>query len=172
MSDRPILIETPLKEDNRGYFRKIYSKKDIEKLGILKRVEEIFSTSSTKYVIRGMHFQDSPHATGKLIWVTNGAICDFVVDVRSTPSFGEIHEFKLSYDSGDSLWIPPGFAHGFQSMSDNSIVNYATDGAYDASSDKGVLWNSCGINWPRKPTNISKRDSEFCTLAEYRILIG
>jgi dTDP-4-dehydrorhamnose 3,5-epimerase len=119
-----------------------------------------------------MHFQDSPHATGKLIWVTNGAICDFVVDVRSTPSFGEIHEFKLSYDSGDSLWIPPGFAHGFQSMSDNSIVNYATDGAYDASSDKGVLWNSCGINWPRKPTNISKRDSEFCTLAEYRILIG
>lgn len=165
----PKLIKTPRSDDNRGYFRKIYSEIISHETMSLENVSEIFSTSSSKFTIRGMHFQKSPHATGKLIWVTHGSILDFVVDIRDTSSFGEIYQYFLSSDSDESLWVPPGFAHGFQAMVDKTIVNYATDGSYNSDSDVGILWNSFGAKWAQQPSQLSRRDSEFCTLEEYRL---
>ncbi len=169
MRENPILIETPRSDDNRGYFRKIYSEAISENTKSLKSIVEIFSTASCKFTIRGMHFQKPPQETGKLIWVTNGAILDFVVDIRNQSTFGEIYRYSLNSESDQSLWVPPGFAHGFQALTDNTIVNYATNGPYKPELDVGILWNSFGADWAQPPSQLSKRDAEFCTLEEYRI---
>jgi dTDP-4-dehydrorhamnose 3,5-epimerase len=163
----PRIIKSIFSEDLRGNFRKVLSPEIRQNYDISKDIVEIFSSSSSKYTIRGMHFQIEPHATGKLIWVTNGSILDYVVDVRKVESFGQIHQFTLTANSTDSLWVPPGFAHGFQALHDNSIVNYATDGPYNPESDTGIHWNSFGAKWATNPSHVSPRDSEFCTLQEF-----
>lgn len=168
MHDSPTIIKIIKSEDERGNFSKVFSPEISQKNHILNNVVEIFSSNSSKYTLRGMHFQKPPYATGKLIWVTNGSILDYVIDVRRINTFGRVYQFTLSSYSGESLWVPPGFAHGFQALDDNSIVNYATDGIYNSGADVGIHWNSFGAKWANTPSNISHRDSNFPTLEEYR----
>lgn len=172
MHDFPTIIKTIASEDPRGSFHKILSAEIVQEYDILRETIEIFSTSSKEYTIRGMHFQRYPFETGKLVWVTNGSILDYVVDIRKMKTFGQVHQFTLTAKSHESLWVPPGFAHGFQALEDNSILNYATDGPYNVDADTGIHWNSFGASWVTTPSNVSMRDSEFCTLREYKTRIG
>ena len=168
MNGVPLLIKTKKITDSRGSFNKIFSQAIVQTHLILSNIAEIFTTCSSIYTIRGMHFQRKPHEIGKLVWVSNGSILDYVIDIRDQPSFGEVYKFELSSNNGGCLWIPPGFAHGFQSLDNNTIVNYATDGSYNLESDTGIHWDSFGGNWVKPPKQISTRDSNFLTLSEYR----
>jgi dTDP-4-dehydrorhamnose 3,5-epimerase len=130
-------------------------------------IHEIFWTTSAYGMIRGLHFQEPPSSIGKLVWVSHGEILDVVVDLRIGESFGTVESYQLDSNSGQTLWVPHGFAHGFQALSEQAIVNYAVDGGFDPVADAGVRWDSIELNWPIPPTEISVRDQALPPLAEF-----
>ncbi len=114
-----------------------------------------------------MHFQLPPASIGKIVWVSRGSIIDLAVDVRNHDGYGDTVAFVLDAVSGKAVWIPPGFAHGFQALEDETIVNYAVDGDFDPVSDAGVRWDSLAFDWPLAPGPISARDQALPTLSEF-----
>ena len=161
----PILFETVYSEDARGNFSKPFSLPNA--VGDEYAIREIFWSTSARGVIRGMHFQLPPESIGKLVWVSRGSIVDVAVDVRDHDGYGETTSWELDAKSGKTVWIPSGFAHGFQALEDDTIVNYAVDGDFDPVSDAGVRWDSVGFDWPLEPAAISARDQALPTLAEF-----
>lgn len=166
------LVNSFFSEDTRGNFVKCFEKDVFESNGIQFICNELFITTSAKYVIRGLHFQtDNPQA--KLVSVISGQVFDVVVDLRKkSNTYGKWRGFYLSKENRNSLYIPRGCAHGFLSLSDNSMVSYICDGAYDNSSDTGVLFNDpdIGIEWPIPDMShavISNRDSELMSFKAF-----
>lgn len=138
--------------DERGYFSEIY-RYDIfsENCGDYQFVQENESCSAKVGTVRGLHFQSPPHAQGKLVRCTAGALFDVAVDIRhGSPTFGRWISETLSPENGKQLWIPPGFAHGFCSLQPNSVICYKVTDYYSAECDKGVAWDdpSIGVAWP------------------------
>lgn len=132
------------------------------------QIKEIFSTFSDQTgTIRGMHFQTNPLSTIKIVWVTYGAVLDVVVDLRKGETFGKCNSFKLNADNAYFAVIPQGFAHGFQTIEPNTIVNYATNYQYKPEWDTGVRWDSIDFKWPLPPKNLSLRDSSFVGIEDY-----
>ena len=154
-------------KDERGTFQKIYGSKLGEDDLTLPPIIEIYSTNSKKNVLRGLHFQALPQTVGKLIWVTNGEIIDVVVDIRPGKKFGTVTTTTVNEASNFALWVPFGYAHGFQSATDNTVVNYATTAEYSNLFDDGILYNSINYEWPLPISYISNRDIKFQTLNEY-----
>jgi dTDP-4-dehydrorhamnose 3,5-epimerase len=122
----PKLIRLKRIEDARGFFSEIYNKSLFRQfIGDVDFVQDNFSLSKIKGVIRGLHFQSPPFAQGKLVRATRGAIFDVAVDIRrSAPTFGEFISVILCADNCSQLWVPPGFAHGFCALEPNSEVAY------------------------------------------------
>ena len=162
LADTPTLLPIPLLADSRGAFAKPFS--DAE-AGF--QIRELFWTRSSRGSIRGMHFQTPPHDLHKLVWVSQGSIVDVVVDVRKHAGFGATSVFELSADQGSAVWVPSGYAHGFQALEDDTVVNYAVDAVYAPSNDTGVRWDSFGFAWPLAPGAISERDASFASLDEF-----
>ena len=134
-------------------------------------VQDNESLSVETGTMRGMHFQTSPFAQGKLLRVITGAIADFVVDVRhGSASFGKWIGVEISAEAGNQIWIPPGFAHGFCTLGPNTIVNYKVTAPYSRDHDKGVAWNDpdIGIIWPAiaDAETLSEKDRGLPRLAE------
>ena len=148
--DGVILITSFFSDDNRGSFIKHYERNVFKKNGIDFSNSETFITHSVKNVIRGLHFQTNrPQA--KLVSVICGKVFDVVVDLRKdSPTYRKWEGYYLSEDNRNSLYIPRGFAHGFLSLGDTNIVQYACDGDYDKASDTGILYydKDIGIVWP------------------------
>lgn len=161
----PQLFAGGFSTDARGSFAKPFPVP--ESTGVEFDVKEIFSTVSNRGVIRGMHFQFEPDEIAKIVWVSNGQIFDVLVDLRDTDDFGRTYSYRLDATSGNCLFVPAGFAHGFQSLDDNSIVNYAVDDVFSPASDSGIRWDSIGIEWPLPVSVISDRDRKHPTLAEF-----
>lgn len=115
-----------------------------------------------------MHFQLPPSTIGKLVWVSHGEILDVVVDLRKDGFFGKVESYRLSSDAGEALWVPAGFAHGFQSLSGEAIVNYAVDGDFDPDADAGIRWDSIDFKWPFPPTEVSSRDRSLPALQDFQ----
>jgi dTDP-4-dehydrorhamnose 3,5-epimerase len=161
----PILMETTYSEDARGNFSKPFSLPNL--MGDDYAIREIFWSTSARGVIRGMHFQLPPKSIGKIVWVSRGSAVDVVVDVRNHDGYGDTTAFELDATSGKAVWVPSGFAHGFQALEDETIVNYAVDGDFDPVSDAGVRWDSLGVDWPLEPGSISARDQALPTLDEF-----
>ena len=114
---------------------------------------------SARGVLRGLHYQE-PNAQGKLVRCTRGAIFDVAVDIRrGSPSFGRWFGLELSDANKLMLWIPPGFAHGFCALEDDSDLVYKCTSLYDAPSDRSILWNdpAIGIEWPIAEPVLSQR---------------
>lgn len=157
-----ILIKTNQYFDNRGYFfesfnQKIYSKIDIKN----SFVQDNFSISK-KNVLRGLHYQRK-NSQGKLIRVIKGKILDIAVDIRkNSKTFGKHQSFILSEENCKQLWIPKNFAHGFLSLSPNTIVNYKCTDFYDPNDQNTIIWNDKDLNikWPIKKPIISKKDRD------------
>lgn len=157
-----ILIKTNQYFDNRGYFfesfnQKIYSKIDIKN----SFVQDNFSISK-KNVLRGLHYQRK-NSQGKLIRVIKGKILDIAVDIRkNSKTFGKHQSFILSEENCKQLWIPKNFAHGFLSLSPNTIVNYKCTDFYDPIDQNTIIWNDKDLNikWPIKKPIISKKDRD------------
>lgn len=136
--------------DNRGSFVKSFEKRIFKENGIEFECNESFISTSEKFVIRGMHFQ-TYHPQIKLVGVLSGKVYDVIVDLRKeSATFGQWRGYYLSSENRTSLLIPRGCAHGFISLSDNSVVSYQCDGAYDKNTDTGIIYNDSeiGIEWP------------------------
>lgn len=162
----PFLLKTFMADDDRGTFCKPISPSFPSKKTPFE-VVELYWSKSAKGTIRGMHFQVQPFEGWKAVWVSQGAICDVVVQVDHTKQSPNVFEFFLSEKTSNVLIIPPGFAHGFQSLEENSIVNYAVSSMYSPEHDRGIRWDSFGYSWPEKPKFISDRDLDFPTYSDY-----
>lgn len=160
-------------EDNRGNFVKNYEKSIFLNNGILFNCDEDFISHSTKNVIRGMHFQlNNPQM--KLVGVISGKVYDVLVDLRrDSKTFGQWRGVYLSSDNRSSLIIPRGCAHGFVSLSDDSIVSYKCDGKYDKNSDTGIKYDDpdIAIEWPINDMNnvvCGVRDKGLMSFKEFK----
>ena len=120
-----LIIQPRIFADDRGYFYESYNKKIFLKLGLDLNFVQDNQSLSQKGVLRGLHFQNPPFAQGKLVRVIQGSVLDVVVDIRSnSPTYGQHEKVILSGENKTMFWIPPGFAHGFITLEDNTIFTY------------------------------------------------
>ncbi|MBQ5333187.1 MAG: dTDP-4-dehydrorhamnose 3,5-epimerase [Oscillospiraceae bacterium] len=167
------IINSFFSEDNRGSFVKNFEKDIYEEHGIHFECNEFFISHSTKNVIRGMHFQ-LYHPQAKLVSVISGKVFDVIVDLREESStFGQWRGVYLSNENRTSLYIPRGCAHGFMSLSDDSIVSYNCDGKYDKETDTGILYcdPDIAVEWPImdiKNAVLGSRDKKLMTFREFK----
>jgi dTDP-4-dehydrorhamnose 3,5-epimerase len=163
--NEPRLLDVLHLSDSRGVFSKPYSYAFGEPPFV---VRELFWSVSHRGAVRGMHLQVDPAAAAKLVWVSSGAILDALVDVRAgSPSFGAVRTYEMDARTGTALLVPPGFAHGFQALADDTIVNYAQDREFAPDSDAGVNWRSVELTWPLAVTVTSARDDGLPSLAAF-----
>lgn len=137
--------------DPRGFFMETYKKSDFVSEGINEEFCQDNHSSSSKGVLRGIHFQSAPHAQGKLVRVIRGAVWDVAVDlIVGSPTYGQSFGLKLSEENNTMLYIPPGFGHGFLTLKDNTHFLYKCTAEYAPESDGGVIWNDRDLNiaWP------------------------
>ena len=142
-----LIIELQLFEDDRGFFYESYNKKNLDKNIVFVQDNE---SKSNRGVIRGLHFQKPPHAQTKLVRCVSGEILDIAVDLRkNSKTYGKSFSIELSSENNKQLFVPKGFAHGFQVLSETAIVNYKVDEYYNLDSDSGLIWNDkdLSINW-------------------------
>ena len=169
----PVLVTPDIFNDERGYFVKLLTKEEFEANLIDTAFVEEFESESKKGVIRGLHYQLYPHVEGKLIRVLSGRIFDVVVDIRKkSPNFGKWTGVNLSSEKFESFWVPPGFAHGFLSLEDETRVLYKVTAKYSPEDYRGILWKDedIAINWPIKADPlISRKDSNLPRLKEAQI---
>ena len=157
--------------DSRGGFTKSFEKGIFREAGIDFCVYETFASCSMKNVIRGLHFQDSvPQA--KLVSVVSGSVWDVIVDLRpESPTFRQWRGYELSAENHLSILVPRGFAHGFASLEDNTVMLYQCDGRYDKKSDTGIVYNDpdIGISWPIDADSVicSERDKGLQSFKTY-----
>ncbi len=166
------VIETPLKDcyilvnnlfqDPRGFFMEAFNQGRFEdKTGVAFNVKQVNFAQSEKKVLRGLHYQLEPAAQAKLVGVVSGSVLDVVVDVReSSPTFGQKFEFVLN-GPARNLFVPRGFAHGYEVREDNTLFYYAVDNYYSPADERGILYSdpALGISWKWGSTNkISEKD--------------
>jgi dTDP-4-dehydrorhamnose 3,5-epimerase/CDP-3, 6-dideoxy-D-glycero-D-glycero-4-hexulose-5-epimerase len=149
-------------KDERGEFVKTIHKDTFIENNLEWNFAESFYSVSHKNVFRGMHFQYSPNDHEKLVYVVKGSILDVVLDLRSTSgTYGKYFIIELSDANRKGLYIGRGFAHGFLSLENNTIVEYHTTTIQNKENEGGVKWNSFGFNLPVLDPIISSRDISF-----------
>jgi dTDP-4-dehydrorhamnose 3,5-epimerase len=158
------VIEPELISDERGYFARTWSAEDFAAHGLNQRVVQC-STAYNRHqgTIRGMHFQVDPHEEAKLVRCTRGAIYDVIVDLRSgSPTRYRWTAVELSEEAPRMFYIPEGFAHGYQTLADNTEVFYQISQHYRPGSGRGLRWDdpALDIKWPLPVSQVSSRDKE------------
>ncbi|WP_105415274.1 dTDP-4-dehydrorhamnose 3,5-epimerase [Neorhizobium sp. T25_27] len=138
--------------DPRGYFMETFRKSFFEsEVGSFTFVQDNRSYSSEAGTVRGLHFQIHPHSQGKLVSCSSGALLDVAVDIRiGSPTYGKFVAVELSAENALQLWLPPGFAHGFCTLTADTVITYKVTDYYSAEHERGLLWNDpeLGIEWP------------------------
>jgi dTDP-4-dehydrorhamnose 3,5-epimerase len=156
------LVELELREDERGFLARTYCDKEFAAPGLNTRWPQCNLTLTKKRgMIRGMHFQAEPKPEIKLIRCAAGAIYDVLVDVRpDSPTFGRWEGFELTGQNRRMLYVPGGFAHGFQCLADNCEVFYQMSEFYYPELARGIRWNDprVGIRWPIPDPVLSEKD--------------
>lgn len=151
-------------QDNRGTFSETYSKKDFAAAGLDQEfVQDNQSFSLSRGTIRGLHFQTEPAAQAKLVRVSQGAILDVAVDLRrGSPTYGKYVSEILSAENGTQLFIPRGFAHGFCTTQDNTVVNYKVSDFYSSAHERGIRWDdpALSIDWGATANQIVLSDRD------------
>jgi dTDP-4-dehydrorhamnose 3,5-epimerase len=146
------LIGAPRFRDQRGHFAETYVRRDFAAAGIPHEfVQDNESLSHAPGTVRGLHFQIPPFAQAKLVRVLTGRIFDACVDLRrSSPRYGRHATAELAAESGDQLFVPAGFAHGFCTLEPDTTVLYKVDAVYSAEHERGVAWSdpALAIPWP------------------------
>lgn len=149
-------------EDSRGFFSRFFCAEEFKSIGFVGGVAQINHTlTRQKGTIRGMHFQHPPHSETKIVTCVQGEILDVAVDIRKdSPTFLKWHAEILSADNKSSLYIPEGFAHGFQSLKDDSQLIYLHSAFYTPNSEGALNAQdpALAIDWPLKVSEISERD--------------
>lgn len=166
-----LIIEIKYFRDERGFFIENYHQAAFAQAGVDAVFKQDNHSRSSAKVLRGLHYQDLTAPMGKLIRCTRGAIFDVAVDVRvGSPTFGRWFGIELSEDNFKQLWVPPGFAHGFLTLSETADVQYKCSGFYTPSSEGTLAWNDpdIGIAWPITDPVLSKRDQAGMSLRQYQ----
>tara|TARA_B100000524_G_scaffold116612_1_gene57007 strand:+ start:23 stop:547 length:525 start_codon:yes stop_codon:yes gene_type:complete len=159
------IINNKIYKDSRGHFKEDF------KLAFFKGVRFIFSctSKSKKNVLRGLHMQ-TKKKQGKFVSVVKGSILDVVVDLRkNSKTFGKHYKIELSDKNGKSIFVPPGFAHGFLARERENIVHYYNTNYRSSKHEIGIMWNdtSLKIKWPIKKPILSKKDKNNLTLKQF-----
>jgi dTDP-4-dehydrorhamnose 3,5-epimerase len=163
-----LIVEGKSFPDERGFFMESFREVDAQGTAIPRLVQDNLSRSK-KGVLRGLHYQKNPSAIGKLIRCVRGRIWDVAVDIRKgSPSYGRWAAVELDDTANRMFWIPPGFAHGFYTLSDEADVMYKVSGYWSLDVDRGVRWNdpALKIDWPGKAPLVSSKDAQLPLLAD------
>jgi dTDP-4-dehydrorhamnose 3,5-epimerase len=161
-----MVIELPLFSDARGFFVECYRQGEFERNGIAERFVQDNLSRSRKGVLRGLHYQVNPSPMGKLIRVMRGKIFDVGVDVRvGSSTFGKWNAEILSEENRKAYYLPPGIAHGFLALEDDTDVFYKCGGVYSPKDERAIIWNDpeLAIAWPLKEVKeviLSDRDKQ------------
>ena len=165
-----LLIEPQVFGDDRGFFYESFNQNKFEAaLGHKINFVQDNHSKSVKGVLRGLHYQLTPKAQGKLVRVIQGEVFDVAVDLRqSSPTFGKWVGAIISADNKKQLWIPEGFAHGFLTLSDTAEFLYKTTDFYSPEHEQSILWDdeTIGIDWPIKEVSLSSKDNAALSFKE------
>ncbi len=164
------LLKPRIYPDNRGYFLEAWHKFRYEQLGLRADFVQDNIVTSHHRVLRGLHYQ-YPRAQVKLVTVLHGAVFDVVVDIRrNSPTFGQWFGVELSARNCWQLWIEPGFAHGYQVISDQAVISYKCSHVYEPADDRTLLFRdpAIGITWPLGNPILSDKDDRAKPLAEFQ----
>lgn len=165
-----VIIEPRIFEDGRGYFFESYNQKTFADHGITHQFVQDNQSKSAKGVLRGLHFQRPPHAQGKLVSVLSGAVLDVAVDIRSgSPTYGQHVMVELTADNKRFFFVPPGFAHGFITMEDDTIFTYKCTDLYHPESEDCISWNDPDLNidWGHDQPLVSGKDQQGQRFADF-----
>ena len=166
-----ILIRPERYEDERGFFSETFSLRDFAcVVGDHIDFVQDNESNSKKGVVRGLHFQVPPNAMGKLVRVVRGSITDVAVDLRiGSPTYGQHEAVNLDAEEGWQFWIPEGFAHGFVSHEDDTVVAYKCTEFFNPEAEQSLLWNDpqLSIDWGVEKPLISGKDGEAQRFAEF-----
>ena len=164
------IINSLVNKDNRGVFREIFKKKNFKKINF----PFICTSTSKKNVLRGLHLQ-TQNAQGKFVTVLKGEIYDVALDLRKkSKTFCKYYSINLSDKNGLSIYIPPGFAHGFIALKKENIIVYSCTNYRSKKHEIGIKWNDKDLNikWPVKKPTISNKDKKNISLEEYKKKYG
>ena len=156
-------------KDDRGRFVKVFHEDVFSEKAITFVMKEEFYSTSQKNVFRGLHFQLPPAALNKLVYCAQGSVLDFLVDLRKeSATYQQSMEIELNEKNGKALYIPIGIAHGFLSLTDNSLMVYKTDCVYSPEQDAGILFSSCNLKNIPKSIFISERDRKLPYIKDFK----
>jgi len=159
------IVDIDAREDQRGLFARTFCEREFAAIGVQARmVQASVSWNRRRGTVRGMHLQRPPSEEGKLVRCTRGRILDVIIDLRpGSPTYTQHVAVELDEASRRALYIPPGLAHGFQTLEDGTEVFYQMSDYYDPSVSLGVRWNdpAFGISWPIADVTILERDGNY-----------
>tara|TARA_Y100000813_G_scaffold37064_1_gene24860 strand:+ start:3764 stop:4339 length:576 start_codon:yes stop_codon:yes gene_type:complete len=158
-----LIIKPQIYSDERGYFYESFNKGIFKKNGLDLNFVQDNQSLSHKGVLRGLHFQAPPFEQGKLVRVIQGSVLDVAVDIRlDSPTYGKYESVLLSGENKTQFWIPPGFAHGFITLENNTIFCYKCTALYSKESEGSILWRDphLKINWKTNEPLVSIKDEE------------
>jgi dTDP-4-dehydrorhamnose 3,5-epimerase len=159
------LLESTANVDERGWFSRLYCEETLKSAGIDFSISQInASYNSHRGTLRGLHFQEHPHEEAKIVRCVRGGVFDVLVDIRpESPTFSKWHAVELSAENRISIYIPEGYAHGFQTLEDGCELLYLMNKPYHPGASNGLRFDepSLGIPWPLPVAMISERDLAF-----------
>jgi dTDP-4-dehydrorhamnose 3,5-epimerase len=165
-------IELEKIEDKRGFFARYWCQNEISKIGLDTNIVQINnSVSKTKGTIRGLHFQRPPKAETKIIRCIKGYIWDVIVDIRlESPTYGKWYGYELSEENRTMMYVPKGFAHGFQTLVDDVELIYLHSEFYSKNNEAGLFYNDkdIAIDWPLSVTETTSRDESHPKLRDIK----
>lgn len=163
--DGAFLIDIEERTDERGFFARSWCQKEFEQHGLVPLVVQAnISFNHKKGTVRGMHYQASPYEETKLVRCTRGAIYDVIVDLRKgSPTYCQWISAELTADNRRMLFVPEGYAHGFQTLTDATEVCYQVSQFYTPGAERGARFNdpAFSIRWPLDVTVISEKDANW-----------
>lgn len=165
-----LVIQPRIFKDDRGYFFESYQKEIFNRSGITLDFLQDNESCSSKGVLRGLHLQAPPFDQGKLVRVVAGKVLDVAVDVRKgSATYGKYFSIELSGENKTIFWIPPGFAHGFVALEDNTIFAYKCTNMYNKDSEQCILWNDpmLNINWGYTDPLVSAKDQDGLSFEKF-----
>ena len=163
-----LILEPKMFGDARGFFMETWSRERYVQAGLNERFLQDNVSSSSKGVLRGLHFQ-YPQPQGKLVQVIQGEVLDVAVDIRvGSPTFGQHVTCLLSHENHRQFFVPKGFAHGFCVLSEIALFLYKCTDYYNPQAESGVLWNdpALGIDWPVDVPTLSEKDAKLACLKD------
>ncbi|MDC0467945.1 dTDP-4-dehydrorhamnose 3,5-epimerase [Bacteroidia bacterium] len=166
-----LVIQPKVFGDERGYFFESFRDDVLNNHGVYSKFVQDNQSKSNKGILRGLHFQKAPHAQGKLVRVVKGSVLDIAVDIRTnSPTYGHHFSIELNEVNKTIFYIPPGFAHGFLTLEDNTLFSYKCTNYYNLESEGSVLWNSESLNidWGIENPILSEKDNTAPNFKDFK----